>query len=372
MRIKSIATACAALALLLLPLSKSAMGQQFLPAGPITDTTQSLGQFTIVVNPAFVPYVSGSNTPAGFTFNSATSELTSPLLYDPSTQIDRSATTTVGSAAYNAGLTVGNGGANGTVSASSISVLPTGYTPTAGEDTVFTQIHTFDLSNGGGTSVTAGAAAAGQPASVGEVVSNATGANIGNPANDFPATSFFDIFVDVNVPGLGSPLTNSTPLVIQNPAITSFPPVVIYTHGNSSAVPLMLTAGNNFGPGTAGDIFGVITLAGHGAGYSDSASGGGSTSGNSGGDDENTGQPANSTTFQDTYNHDLTMPSDLMPLPNTVVTTNLPGGGTTSSDEDSWANGNSAVPALPEPTSLTLLAVGVVAMARRNRRVQVA
>jgi hypothetical protein len=40
---------------------------------------------------------------------------------------------------------------------------------------------------------------------------------------------------------------NTTPLVVENPAITAFPPVVVYTHTNtSSAVPVVLTAGNAF------------------------------------------------------------------------------------------------------------------------------
>jgi hypothetical protein len=219
------------------------------------------------------------------------------------------------------------------VSAGSISLLPTGYVPPAGADTVFTQIHSFDLSNGAGIDVTAGSLAPGQPASVGEVISNAMGANIGNPAFDFPAKSFFDIFVDVTLPGLGTPLINSTPLIVDNNAITTFPPVVIYTHGNSSAVPLMFTPGNALGQ-PAGEVFGVITLAGHGAGYS---AAGGNT-------DENTGLPANATTFESTYSQALNNPSDLMPLPQ------------------AYASWSTYVPSVPEPSSVSLLAVGIVGL----------
>src|ERR1700722_18056833 len=86
-------------------LSNSARGQMFAPAGPITDSTQSLGQFSIVVNPAFASAVQ-TNYPS--MYNASANIFTSPLLYDPNTQIDRSATTTVGSASYNSGLTVGS------------------------------------------------------------------------------------------------------------------------------------------------------------------------------------------------------------------------------------------------------------------------
>src|SRR5271170_5009777 len=174
MKIRSIATACAALALLLLPFSGSAMGQQFLPAGPIQDSTTSLGQFSIVVNPNLFP---PSDFAGNSYYNAATNILTSPLLYDPNTTINRSATTTVGSGGYNAGLPVFGGNV---VTPGSLT-YPTGYTPPAGEDTVFTQINSFDLSDaqfgGPGFAVTAGAAAAGRPNSSGQVTSNATGGN---------------------------------------------------------------------------------------------------------------------------------------------------------------------------------------------------
>lgn len=342
------------LASCVLPVSKLAWGQAFLPAGPYTDSTQSLGQFSVVVNPAFSAAVNAS---FGSMYNASANILNSPLLYDPTTTIDRSATTTVGSAAYTGGLPVGNP-SNGTVKASSISLLPAGYTPPAGEDTVFTQIHSFNLSGPGGFAVTAGAAAPDQPASVGEVVSNATGANVGNPANDFPARSFFDIFVDVSIPGVGT-FNNSTPLVVDNNTITSFPPVVIYTHGNTSAVPLMFEAGNSFGE-PAGTVFGLITLAGHGAGYSNNSN---PASGNVATDPE-TGMLADPADFESAYNAFLNQPTDLMPLPNVDVTTQTPSGPVTS-DEDTWS---SYVPetGVPEPASLSLLALGMAAALGRR------
>ena len=85
---------------------------------------------------------------------------------------------------------------------------------------MFTQIHSFNLS-GGGASVRAGLASD-RPASYGEVISNS--GNSGDPSQDFPANSFFNIFVDVTLPGLGvggSSLTliNNTPLLVENPVL---------------------------------------------------------------------------------------------------------------------------------------------------------
>jgi len=334
MKTRSNSVTFAGIATALLFTCLSADAQTFPAQG--TDTTTSLGQFTIVVNPAYIPAASAiAGAGLGFTYDAGKNLLTSPLLFDPTTTIDRSSATTVGSTAYNTGLAVGTP-ANGTVKAGDITMLPSGYVPAAGARTVFTQINSFTLANGG-TSVTAGSAAANQPRSVGEVVSNATGAGLGNPANDFPARSFFDVFVDVNVPGVGTPLVNTTPLLINNNAITGFPPTVIYTHGNSSAVPLEFTAGNTVGAPT-GDVFGVITLAGHGAGYTPGTSG--------------TGTDA--TAFENTYNSELNNPTDLMPLPQA---------------DASWST---YVPvAMPEPSAAVfgIFCIGAAVM-RRTRRTQ--
>ena len=143
MRMRSIGATCLALGLWLIPLSRTAMGQSFNAPVPATDSTQSLGQFSIVVNPAFKAAVQ-ANFPS--MYNAGTNIFTSPLLFDSATMIDRSMTTTVGSPAYNAGLPVGNP-PNGIVTPAALAGYgyPAGYTPTAGEDTVFTQINTFNL-----------------------------------------------------------------------------------------------------------------------------------------------------------------------------------------------------------------------------------
>ncbi len=346
MRIRSIATACAAL--LVVQLSNAVWAQ--FPTAPSTETTTSLGQFTIVVNPAFQPLLANALGPGvpypGYTATGPMAGLlTSPLLYDPGTQIDLSASLQAGSSAYTNGLPVGSPN-NGTVSNGSITLFPSsGYTPpTPGTDMVFTQIHSFNLA-ASGASVTAGAAATvvPQPASVGEVISQSSS---GLPANDFPANSFFDVFVDVTLPDLAGgsnpqTLINNVPLIVQSIGITTLPPTVIYTHGNSSAVPLVFPAGGDPAiGGTAGEVFGVLTLSGHGVGYSNS-------------DQGSTGQgtnPYGPTSFENSYDAMLANPADLMPLP---------------AADASWS---SYVPALPEPSSLTLLAVGVIAATRRHRR----
>ena len=120
--------------------------------------------------------------------------------------------------------------------------------------------------------------------SIGIVHSIATG---GLPANDFPARSFFNIYVEVNLPaitgtrsaGMGifptSPsfplgamvLYNDcdSPLVIQNLNISSNPPSVVYIHGSTPAVAMRFKY-TNPGYWTAGQVAGMLTLAGHGVG----------------------------------------------------------------------------------------------------------
>lgn len=95
--------------------------------------------------------------------------------------------------------------------------------------------------------------------------------------DDFPAQSFFDVFVEVSLPRVPGTIANgafplsgavlyndaSNPLLIQNLSITNLPPEVTYVHGLSSAVPIRFRD-NNPPFWTAGDVLGYLTLAGHG------------------------------------------------------------------------------------------------------------
>lgn len=115
-----------------------------------------------------------------------------------------------------------------------------------------------------GTAVRAGIAASGQPISPGEVEStHASGAG-------FPGESFFNVFVEVDLPMLGGfsggTLYNTDPLLVINDNLTAFPPQVVYVHDNTNAVPILMLADDPSGMNRwlAGDVFGWLVLAGHG------------------------------------------------------------------------------------------------------------
>lgn len=232
------------------------------------DVTQSLGQFRIVVNPAFQPMMASYPGYDGLSFR-----LTSPVLYDPATLIGRSNPLFDGSAADTGGVAVGTAAI--LVSESSLSVEPGGLGPMNTRE-VHTEIHMMNMTGPGGMAVRAGTAAPDQPISAGEVESW-SGASF-NSALDFPARSFFDVWADVDLPAFaGFPgavgadcLYTSAPLLIENTNLTSFPPQVVYIHGMSTAVPVRFRTTN---PGfwVAGDIFGLLLLAGHGTFSNDQA-----------------------------------------------------------------------------------------------------
>ncbi len=94
--------------------------------------------------------------------------------------------------------------------------------------------------------------------SIGEVESLNT-----SLSSDFPAESFFDMFVEVDV-DLGplgvKTLYNNQPLLIQNAQLDRLPPVVIYTHNVSNTSPLVYDK-------PTGYPIGWLELAGHGVGY---------------------------------------------------------------------------------------------------------
>src|SRR2546421_4769454 len=95
------------------------------------------------------------------------------------------------------------------------------------------------------------------------------------PGNDFPARSFFDIFVEVNLPPVpttvsgtvfplsGAVLYNDSPLVITNLEVNALPPHVVDIHVDTTAVPLKFRDAN-LPYWNANDLFGYVVLSGHG------------------------------------------------------------------------------------------------------------
>jgi hypothetical protein len=186
---------------------------------PCSETTQSLGRFIVdVTNPLFQGILAGSGTPL---YDPATHIFLSPLLYDPNTTILRSA--------------------------------PTGTSP----NHVDTEILAMDL-QGSGFHARAGVGFGAGP-SLGAVDSIGTGA-------DFPASSFFDVFVDIEIPGApsGLVLRNSVGLHVEASPIDGFPPTVVYVHGSSSNHPTVFWFDPTHLHPFDGTPFGDLRLAGHG------------------------------------------------------------------------------------------------------------
>jgi hypothetical protein len=229
------------------------------------DITQSLGTFELVINPAFQSAFASPLYPG---YNATSKRLISPLLFDPSTKIGRSAPLNEGTSPDTNGVLVGT--ANTLVKDSSFALVPTLFDSQTGTFEVHTEVRTLNLSSGTGFFVRAGTAATGSPGSYGSV--NALSGPNNDAYWDFPAKSFFDVFVQVSFPANGTipafTVTNKIPLVVQNNNLTQFPPSVIYVHGNTTAVPVMFTAPvptlNN---AQAGDVLGILTLAGHGINF---------------------------------------------------------------------------------------------------------
>jgi hypothetical protein len=218
---------------------------------PCNETVNSLGTFIINVAPAFQPYFAG--VPG---YDPVSHIFLSPLLSDPNTMVGLSAPF-LNSGSPVSGVTIGTG-ANALANQSTPGVLPSGFSQTAGNDTILTALQNLDLT-GGGISVTAGAAApSGTPTSNGEVQANQN-------ASDFPAFSFFDVFVDISLPGGFGSFHNSTPLIVESPSVTTLPPTVVYVHGGGLAPVSIIGDTNN--ASFAGDSLGTFMLAGHGVNF---------------------------------------------------------------------------------------------------------
>jgi hypothetical protein len=123
---------------------------------------------------------------------------------------------------------------------------------------VHTQILDLNMTDGN-MAVRAGNSAPDAARSIGEVES------LNLPSGDFPAESFFDMFVEVDLPALPGPwnciggktLINKRALVIQNGNLLDFPPEVVYVHGGATVAALVYDKATD-------QQIGWITLAGHG------------------------------------------------------------------------------------------------------------
>jgi hypothetical protein len=256
-----------------------ALGQQFPPIGD--DNTSSLGSFKIQVTNQFAPLFAGCPG-----FNNPI--LSSPTLYDPATRIGRSDALLDGGAADTAGVPVGTAG---TVVSEGMLIPPPGY-PCAGAPAgcmsgantreIHTEVRSLKMVNLGGPLpvVRAGvwydsSTVQNPPSKVspGEVESQSGPG--GAAVNDLPGSSFFDIFVRVDMPACGkfpgATLYNALPLIVKNPNLTALPPRVVYLHDTSSVVPILFLNAN---PPlwNKDDVLGYFVLAGHGVGFTNSQS----------------------------------------------------------------------------------------------------
>ena len=235
----------AALVLLVSP----AFAQTF-PATAGDDTTPSLGKAVIWVAPTFRPLV---NTMPGWGLPQA-NHWTTPLMYDPATVIGRSAPHSDGGATDAGGTPVGTAGT--IVSDTSFSVVPTfNFTEgPAGTKEIHTEMYKLHMQDLCGTNFAIrGGTGAGVPfASFGEVEAKPG-------STDFPAESFFNVFVEIDTPFFGgTTLYNMVPLLVVNPNLDNLPPNVVYIHEETGAVPVFFKNGPH-----AGQLFGKLRLAGH-------------------------------------------------------------------------------------------------------------
>jgi hypothetical protein len=287
------------------------------PTSPTNEVTLSIGSFQIVVDPSFAFLLAPSNSSYYPGYSPSSGVLTSPVMYDSTTAIGLSASHVrdTSSLSYFP-VTVGNSILTPFPPIATVvdygqyvfippifDTAPSG--PGVGVDELCTEIESLNLtgyippktnascsdprvptipsqSSGGGgngavVSVTAG------PLNIIPLPGNLRCLGMvqeitANSGNDFPAQSFFNMFVRVNLPqspgsvagyvfpSTGAVLYNdaSQPLIVENLSLTNLPPTVVYTHSaQSTAVPIkFLTSNPPYW--TAGEVFGYLTLAGHG------------------------------------------------------------------------------------------------------------
>ncbi len=218
------------------------------------DDVPSLGKFTIILDWSVKKQLED-----GFGIKLPSRKFVSPTLSDAHTLIGRSGAHTNGSDSDVNGATIA-GTDDATVKDDDFSVVPAEHADPVPDDTreVHTQIISFNLTdNGTANAVRAGADALEQPRSIGEVKS------LTEDGDDFPANSFFNVFVEVDVDInedniIDITLYNTQPLLIQG-ELEGFPPNVLYVHGGTENRVVMYDKATN-------ERKGVLKLAGHGVG----------------------------------------------------------------------------------------------------------
>ena len=263
----------------------AAHGQSFSSYPQGDDVTTSLGQFQLILDQRWVKVFDAimANSPLGDVLATRHKKIyhkgtfLSPTLYDPVTRIGRSEAFLAGGPQETAGALAGQAPGRTYIRDSQLVVRPAWSETLAGTQEVHTFIKAMHLVDSFttrlGFSVRAGMAAPTRPVCAGQV-------EAGSASSDFPANSFFNVYVEVDLPAtIGLPplqLVNVDPLLVQQTNIASFPPRVVYQHENSTAVSVYFnhdvtitdpTSGTNiFAP--RGTLFGQLTLAGHGVGFS--------------------------------------------------------------------------------------------------------
>ena len=221
------------------------------------DEALSVGVFRIVVEPQFWGLMTGY---PGYALVNGVHRLVSPMLIDFNTRIGRSSIHADGDAADLAGVPVGSAGT--IVSDASFAIVPPGFAGPPGTPEVHTEIRSLNLVTStpfGNAAVRAGTFAPTRPISPGEIEGSSLTSGL------FPAESFFNVFAEVDLPGLGT-LYNVAPLMVENSGVDCFPPVVVYQHRHTGPVPVLFKAADTQIPQRwqAGDQLGWLVLAGHG------------------------------------------------------------------------------------------------------------
>jgi hypothetical protein len=264
------------------PVPVNPPGEVFPP--PYNEQTFSIGVFRLIID-TNAPWFNAALLTGYPGYNPTRFTLTSPMCFDSATAIGRSRAYQHGNPSLSFGVPVGH--TPSTISkVSDYPAIPSFFlspSATFGTRKLYTEIRSLLLVNsgdgtvcsnnplyeipsgfGGGLPFVKAGSLNGLPVSRGQVQSYSP---TGVPANDFPAQSFFDVFVEAMLPMFGpwpatAFLTNGEPLIVQNTNVVGLPPTVVYIHEQTAAVPVYFR--NTAGPWVAGQRFGWLILAGHG------------------------------------------------------------------------------------------------------------